>query len=393
MPKVLRIINRFNVGGPTYNAAYLSKFLPEDFEVKLIGGTPAPGEAHSGYMLDQIGVTYQEIPEMSRSINPFQDIKAFFRIRKIIREFQPDIVHTHAAKAGALGRIAAWMAGVPVIVHTYHGHVFSNYFSGWKSRLVRFVEKQLGKISTHIIVISEKQFDEIIGEFKIVPPSKAYIVPLGFDLNRFKENKESKREAFRNLWKTNDAIAIGIIGRFAPVKNHPLFFESLHVLKKIRSDWKAFIIGDGELKQTYIESLSSFKVSETPNPDAQIIFTSWIKDIDVALAGLDIIVLTSLNEGTPVSLIEAQAAGKPVLSTRVGGVENCITPNESGYIVDSNAEAFAEKLSLLIDEEDRRQEMGSIGEDLVMSKYHYVRLCEDIAKLYRAALTQHSGRL
>lgn len=386
--KVLRIINRFNVGGPTYNAAYLSTYLPDEFETKLIGGSPAPGEAHSGYILDALHFPYEVIPEMSRSVSLLQDLRAFRKIRKIIREYQPDIVHTHAAKAGALGRIAAWLEGVPVVVHTYHGHVFANYFSSWKSKLVRFIERTLCRITDRVIVISEQQFEEIIEQYHIAPSKKTHIIPLGFDLSRFADHVEDKRKAFREKWKIGENVAIGIIGRIAPVKNHPLFFDALRELRKQNQSWKALVIGDGESKSMLMSSLSDFKVTDEAGQQADIIFTSWIKQVDEALAGLDIIVLTSISEGTPVSLIEAQATGRPVVSTDAGGVKNCIVVEKSGYIVAMEPKEIADHIQQLITNPRLRDEMGKAGQQFVLSKYHYSRLCSDMSILYQKALEE-----
>ncbi len=387
MPKVLRIINRFNLGGPTYNAAYLTKYLAPEFETLLIGGSPIKGEAHSGFILDSLDVKYQVIEEMSRSIHPLNDLRAFFKIRKIIREFKPDIVHTHAAKAGALGRLAARIEKVPVIVHTYHGHVFSNYFGNFKSKLVRSVERWLGNKTNGIITISRKQYDEIVNQYQICKPEKAHIIPLGFDLSRFAIDQDNKRKQFRKKYHlAENTIAIGIIGRFAPVKNHALFFDSIKALYKQNKSWCAFVIGDGNAKEEMMKEVAELGCNETGEGDVKVVFTSWIKNIDEALAGLDIVVLTSINEGTPVSLIEAQAAGKPVITTDAGGVADCIAVNESGFIVTANAIAFSEKINLLIENSELRHSIGQSGIKFVGERFHYSRLVSDMSKLYHALL-------
>ena len=221
MPKVLRIINRFNLGGPTYNAAYLTKYLAPEFETLLIGGMKDESEGSSEFILKDLGVDYQVIPEMKRSINPFDDLAAYSRIKKIIQEFKPDIVHTHAAKAGALGRQAAYSCNVPVIVHTYHGHVFHSYFGNFKTAVYKTIERNLAKRSSAIIAISDKQKQELAVEHQIAPAEKIHVIPLGFDLNRFHEGLDEKRKEFRAKYHLQDnEIAIGIIGRLTPVKNH-----------------------------------------------------------------------------------------------------------------------------------------------------------------------------
>ncbi len=383
MPKVLRIINRFNLGGPTYNAAYLTKYISSEYDTLLIGGSPAAGEAHSGFILDHLNVPYIEIPEMSRSINPLNDLKAFRKIRRIIRETKPDIVHTHAAKAGALGRLAARMEKVPVIVHTYHGHVFSNYFSAWKSWIARMIERNLARLSSAIVVISKKQREEIVDQYTICSDSKAHVIPLGFDLSKFGIDMEKKRRAFRDKYALDDTtVAIGIIGRFAPVKNHILFFESLKELSGRSKNWVAFVIGDGELNSSLQQKVKELELNVAGDSSGKVIFTSWIQQIDEAMAGLDIVALTSLNEGTPVSLIEAQASGKPIVTTNVGGVQDCMLENQSGYITRNSKESVSASLFELISDAGLRKKMGESGREFVLNKFNYTRLVSDMKALY-----------
>ncbi|MCW3078183.1 MAG: hypothetical protein JWO32_2792, partial [Bacteroidetes bacterium] len=312
MPKILRIINRFNLGGITYNVSYLSKYLPDEYETMLIGGPEEEGEESSLFIPHSLGLKPVIIEQLRRSINPLNDFYAYKEIKNIIRKFKPDIVHTHASKAGAIGRLAAYYCGVPVIVHTFHGHVFNNYFSGIKTSVFKFIERSLAKKSTAIIAISAIQKKQLTEIHTICEPSKMVVIPLGFNLERFTSGIESKRDYFRKKYNIqSDELAIGIIGRLAPIKNHYLFIDAIeHALSRTQKKIKAIIIGDGETKQNLISYVNSKKISYTceAGAEAAFIFTSWIKEVDVALAGLDIVCLTSNNEGTPVSLIEAQAA-------------------------------------------------------------------------------------
>jgi glycosyltransferase involved in cell wall biosynthesis len=388
MPRVLRIINRFNVGGPTYNAANLTRDLAPEYETLLAGGVPLPDEAHSGYILDQIGVKYLEIPEMSRSISIKDDWKAFTRIRKLIKDFRPDIVHTHAAKAGALGRLAAWTCGVKVVVHTFHGHVLSGYFSPLKSLLVRRMERFLARLSSAIVTISASQKDDITRKFGICKDEKAVVIRLGFDLEKFSENADEKRKVFREEYSiTEDEVAIGIIGRFAPVKNHGLFFQAMEVLANLSSQKiNAVVIGDGANKNEFI--ILGQEITKRC-PQIKFTFTSWIKEMDLALAGLDIVALTSLNEGTPVSLIEAQAAGKPVVTTRAGGVGDCMLDGKSGFISKSfDTNEFASLLYKLVQHSEIRNHFGYSGKEFVMQHYHSSRLSNDMLTLYKRLLRE-----
>lgn len=390
MPKVLRIINRFNLGGPTYNAAYLSKYLSSEYETLLVGGEKDESEDSSLHILDQLELNPVIIPEMKRSINFKNDRAAYKKIKKLIAEFQPDIVHTHASKAGALGRLAASKLNVPVILHTFHGHVFHSYFSRATTSFYKSVERNLAKKSTRIIAISDIQKEELGKIHGITSPDKIEVIPLGFDLKRFATNIEEKRKVFRSKWKIQeDEIAIGIIGRLVPIKDHIFFLRvAKEILKTTSKKVKFIIIGDGEEKQRLVDFCKSenLKYDDVKTNNNPILFTSWIKEVDIALAGLDIVTLTSLNEGTPVSLIEAQAAGKPIVTTNVGGIENVVIKNKTALLSEVNdLETFTSNLLQLIENEDKRKSFSENGEH-VFDKFHFTRLVSDMETLYNRLL-------
>ena len=394
--KVLRIINRFNLGGPTYNAAYLTKYLEPEFETLLVGGVKYEEEESSEFILEKLGITPVVIPEMKRSISFKDDRIAYQKLKKIIKEFQPDIVHTHASKAGTLGRLAAYKCKIPVIVHTFHGHVFHSYFGKMKTSFYKNIERHLASKSTKIIAISEIQKEELWNQHKICEKDKLCVIPLGFDLDRFQENKEEKRISFREKYQIKDnEIAIGIIGRLVPIKNHQLFINSIkEVQKNTEKKIRAFIIGDGEEKNELIDLLKRIELDyvewNTRQLQATVTLTSWIKDIDWANAGLDIIALTSLNEGTPVSLIEAQASGKPIITTNVGGVENIVLKNVTAFITRSNdLEEFSSTLLKMIGDDSLRKKMGEKGWSFVKEKFHYLRLTKDVKNLYLSLLNNN----
>lgn len=387
MPKVLRIINRLNIGGPTYNAAYLSKYLSDDFETLLVAGEKDESEDSSQFILHELGLKPIIIPEMKRAINLKNDRIAYQKIKEIIVDFKPDIVHTHASKAGAIGRLAAYKMKVPVILHTFHGHVFHSYFGKVKTTIYKTIERNLARKSTKIIAISAIQKKELSTIHKIAKPNKIEVIPLGFDLNKFKENQKGKRNSFRQKWLIeDDEIAIGIIGRLVPIKNHHFFLNVAKNISKLSTKKVRFlIIGDGELRgdlENYCTQLEIDFSTEKNATNALLTFTSWITDIDVALAGLDIVALTSKNEGTPVSLIEAQAAGKPIVSTNVGGIENIVIPNETALLSNINDEQlFTENMLSIIEEEDKRIAFSQKGTH-VFKSFHYDRLVYDMGKLY-----------
>ncbi len=396
MPKVLRIINRFNLGGPTYNVAYLSKYL-EGYDTLLVGGEKDESEDSSAFITSSLGLEPVIIEEMKRKIDPRQDIAAYKKIKSIIKEYKPDIVHTHASKAGTLGRLAAFSCKVPKVVHTFHGHVFHSYFGVATTTFYKNVERYLAKRSDAIIAISEKQKIELSEIHQICSPNKIEVIPLGFDLIKFNSDIESKRFNFRAKYNLNEnVICIGIIGRLVPVKNHKLFLEAFGKLcKNTSKNVKAFIIGDGELRDHLFNLCNTlgltFSYIDKPDNSAQVIFTSWIKEVDHVLAGIDVVALTSFNEGTPVSLIEAQACNKPIITTNVGGIENVVIPNKTALLCQNNdIDSFYEALLKMVENDDLRNKMGNDGWFFVKDHFHYTRLCSDMKKLYDNLLNQIS---
>jgi glycosyltransferase involved in cell wall biosynthesis len=399
MPRILRIHNRLIVGGPTLNVLYLTKYLSPEFETLLVIGEKESHEKDASFLAGQMGIRTLLVPGMGRSIHPFRDYKAYGHLKEIIRDFKPDIVHTHAAKPGAVGRMAARALKVPVIVHTYHGHVFHSYFKKLKTKFIINTERYLAKKSDVLIAISEQQKKELTEEFKIAAKDKFRIIPLGFELNRFREDQELKRKKFREEFKLKDEeIAIGITGRLVPVKNHELFLEGInYVGRNTSKKIKAFIIGDGETREALQEKAKqlgiSFSSAGEMDTGASLIFTSWRTDIDVINSGLDIITLTSLNEGTPVSLIEAQAANKPIVSTKVGGISDIVIEGETALLSDlHDSDGFKKNLLRLVENDELRNCLGKKGADHVQKKFSVERLAGDMAGLYRELLANKNSK-
>ena len=383
--KILRIINRFNLGGPTYNAGLLTKYLSDEYETILVGGNHEESEGSSMHIVEHLGLEPVIIPEMQRSVSPKNDRIAYHKIQKIIQDFKPDIVHTHASKAGALGRKAAFSAKIPQIYHTFHGHVFHSYFGSLKTNFYKNIERRLAKKSTNIIAISELQKKELSEIHRICPAEKIKVIPLGFDLTPFYTNTETKREEFRSKWNIKEnEVAIGIVGRIVPIKDHVFFIHVIErVLKKTSKKIRVFIVGDGEERVNIQALISKKKLSYSSNGSPALFqFTSWMKNVDEVNAGMDIICLTSKNEGTPVSLIEAQASGNPVVSTNVGGIENVISANETGYLSDvGDLEQFTINLLKLIENESIRNNMSNKGRER-SSLYSFENLISNVKSLY-----------
>jgi len=393
MPRVLRIMNRMIIGGPILNSLLLTKYMAPEFETLFVVGEKDDHEQDAGFLAEELGIIPTIVPGMGRSLNVVKDYKAYHNLKQIIRDFKPDIVHTHAAKPGAVGRMAAKAMNVPVVLHTYHGHVFHSYFNKLKTASFIQIERYLAGISDGIIAISEQQKKELALDFRIAPSQKFHVIPLGFNLDKFQKSQQQKRAQFRQEFNVkDDEIAIGIIGRMVPVKNHALFLEGIqHVLKNSNKKIKAFIVGDGETRQAMEEKAKELEIKFTGQKEKEhvspLVFTSWRSDVDVIYAGLDIVALTSLNEGTPVSLIEAQAANKPVVSTKVGGIGDIVVEGETALLsaVDDKL-GFCENILRLVEDDELRSNLGENGAGLVLQKFSYQRLVNDMSRLYNELL-------
>lgn len=395
MPKILRILNRLIIGGPSHNAVLLTKYLEPDYDTLLVVGGKGEDEQDASHLAADLGIQPYTIPEMQRAIDPVKDRIAYKKIKDIIKIYKPDIVHTHAAKSGAIGRLAAQACKVPVVVHTFHGHVFHSYFTPFQSKIFVKTEKYLASKSSGIIAISDLQERELSCIYKIAPTEKITIIPLGFNLEKFQVNQDQKRKEFRAEYQIQpNEIAIGIIGRLVRVKNHQMFLRVIEkVLSVMPSGVRFFIIGDGDIRKSLATQLDTYNVQHTFYPEQPVIsavtFTSWLLEMDMVYAGLDIVALTSFNEGTPVSIIEAQAAERPVVSTDVGGVKDIIQENISGFVtpVDDD-DTFTKYLLQLINDAGLRKEMGSAGKINVSTRYSFQRLVSDTKKFYDTLLNR-----
>ncbi len=398
MPRVMQIINRFNLGGPTYIVTYLTAYLGAEFETLLIGGMRDATEASSEFIVRNHGIEPIILADMRRELNLPRDWRAYQQIKRIMADFKPDIVHTHASKAGALGRLAAFTLKVPATVHTFHGHIFHAYFGNTKTQIYKTIERTLARKTSCIVATCEKQKEELVYLYNICPPEKVVVIPLGIELRRFRENMEAKRQRFRADFNLgDDEIAVGIIGRLVPIKNHPLFIRSIHwVSQQTQKKMRAFIIGDGEerprLEAMAVTLQMDIARSDEPGKKALITFCSWIRNMDYAYAGLDIVVLTSKNEGTSITLIEAQAANKPVVSTRVGGIENTVNEGETALLSYSDDGSDVPELILqLVEDAPLRYAMGAKGWSHVKERYGYQRMIANTRRLYQTLLAQDSG--
>ena len=396
MARVIIFLNRLIIGGTALDTIQLANSLSDEHEVYLVVGEKLNDEYDAFFLAGDLrNVKVIALHDLRRSIYLFRDIIAFFKIRRLIRDIKPDIVHTNGAKPGFLCRIAARLCGVKIILHTYHGHVFHSYFNPFISRLIIFLERMLARVTTRIIALSESQKKELVEVYKIASSEKVEVIRMSIDTSKFNGSLATKRDKFRTDYLINpDEIAVGIVGRIVPVKNHHLFLDmSSEVLRKTNRKVRFFIVGDGILRQELEEKLLADKVSFTHFPanpvKKAITFTSWILNVEEVMAGLDIVVLTSLNEGTPISLMEAQAAGRPVVSTNVGAVKELVIHEKTGFIVSKNErDDLVESLLRLIESEQLRMEMGKEGHRLIHEHFNKRDQLESLKKLYRDLLAQ-----
>lgn len=380
--KVMRIIDRLNVGGPAIHAVLTTKGLdPDRFETVLVIGAVETGEADMGYLLQQHGVTRVHcIPSLGRELRPFKDISTAWQLMKLVRTERPDVIHTHKAKAGAIGRAVGWLCRVPARYHTFHGHVLRGYFGPTKSAVFTALERVLARVSTNVVTVSAALADELADTFKVAARDKFRVVSLGFDLTAFREAGQHRGQLRSELGVGSGIRLVGIVGRMVPVKDHATFVAAAALLAARRSDINFVFVGGGELLDQIQADAQARGIKNLCH------FLGWRRDLPQIYADLDVVALSSINEGTPVSLIEAMAAGVPVVSTNVGGVTDVLQAGKRGTLVparDPEALATAIEQALV---EDARARAAHIQAE-VTQQYGIERLCADLAALYEEGLS------
>lgn len=373
--RVARIITRLNVGGPAIQAMLLTQRLDQSrYETMLVCGRPGP---HEGDMLElrgESGVTPVFIPRLGRGISPFDDIRAFASLVRILHTFRPHIVHTHLAKAGVLGRLAARLTGAPVVIHTFHGNVLRGYFGGAQSGMFRLVERALALASTRIIAISPRVAVEL-RELGISAAPRLIEVPLGLDLDPFLDPPRGLLR--KELGLTATTPLVGIVARLVPIKDVRLFLDAARIVATARPATRFVIVGDGELRDELGAQARDLGL------EGAVRFLGWRADLPAIYADLDVLALTSRNEGTPVSVIEALASARAVVATAVGGVPDLIDRPERGLLVPpGDPAAVAAAIVGLLDDPERRARMGAAGRDAVFPEYDASTLVRRIDALY-----------
>ncbi len=397
--RVMRIISRLNIGGPAIHVQLLTKGLdPAVFESTIVTGTISPNEGDMGYLFDGFEKKPIVIQDLQREISIRKDLRVFLNIFRLIRQFHPDIVHTHTAKAGSGARTTVFlynlMANHKILtVHTFHGHIFRGYFNRLKSQTFVLVERVIGRMTDVIIAISESQKKELVEKYRIAPPEKVKVIELGFDLNPFLSASKHRGRFRQRLGVGDETILIGIIGRLVPIKNHGMFLEAARILLERYPELpvKFLVVGDGELRGELQQQSRRLGIA------SHVAFCGWIRDVAQVYADLNILALTSINEGTPVSIIEAMASSVPVIATKVGGVQDLMgapdcVPGQKGFSLCQRGvlcnrfdpAGFAEGIKFLIDVEiEEISDRVAQARSFVINRYGRDRLIADIERLYR----------
>jgi len=380
--RVMRVIARLNIGGPAIHAILLTAGLdPNRFVSTLVTGVEA---AYEGNMLDlavQKGVQPLVIPQLGREISPLRDWMTLIKLYRLFRDRRPHIVHTHTAKAGTVGRLAARLAGVPVVVHTFHGHVFHDYFGPLQTRVFIGIERFLASLSDRIVTVSDGQRREL-ADYGVASLDKIAVVPLGFELDALLKCESLRGQLRRELGIPEGMALVGVVARLTAIKNHRLFLDAARLVVEAGQEAMFLVVGDGELRAELEAYVAELGLAE------RVIFTGWRRDLSRIYSDLDVVVLSSLNEGTPVSLIEAMAAAKPVVATRVGGVSDVVLDKKSGYLVQSkDMEGLTGGILALLRAPDKAREMGLAGRAAVHPKYASETLLANVEKLYLELLT------
>ena len=381
--RIERVITRLNIGGPARHTILLTRYHRDmGFLTELVAGRESPGEGNMLPLAAANGVEPVIIPALGRELSPLRDPAVLLTLYSRFRRLRPDVVCTHMSKAGAVGRVAAWLARVPVRVHTFHGHVFSGHFSPAKTRFFVELEKRLARISTRIIVLGERQQREITA-LGVGRPEQFVQVPLGLDLSAFLAAEKHSGELRKELAIPQDAPLAAIVARLVPIKNHAVFLRAAKLVCGSLPAARFLIVGDGPERRG-LEALT-----EQLGLKGRVIFLGFRDDLPRIYADCDATVLSSDNEGMPVALIESLAAATPAVATDVGETREVIRDGESGFVVPpSDPEALAGALLELLRSPERAKQMGLAGRRHVYPRFSIERLAADTAGLFRSLLQE-----
>ncbi len=392
--RILRIVARLNVGGPARHVVLANAGLrARGHQTLLVHGELDAGEASLDRLAIVSGIPHVQQRHLGRRISPVGDLRAFTGLLGLMRREQPDVVHSHTAKAGTLGRLAAraynstrHRSARALVVHTFHGHVFDGYFSPVASRLVVGVERQLARITDRIVTISPSQERDIVGRYRVARADQTVVVPLGLDLDALLAMPADAPDLRARIGASPDDLIVGYAGRLVPVKDLPTLVRGFARMSGRTPRMRLVLAGDGP------ERGSLEQLARALGVEHRVHFLGWVDDLLALYATLDIFALSSVNEGTPVAVIEAMAAGRPVIAAAVGGVPDVVDDGGTGLLVPcGDADRFADALVRLASSEETRTQMGVAARLRARERYSHVRLVDDLERLYADGLGELRG--
>jgi len=385
----LRVIARLNMGGPALHVAYLSAGLKDrGYDTTLVAGSLAVGEESMAGVAEHLGVPIETVPDLHREISPLHDLRAVYHVARLIRELRPQILHTHTAKAGTIGRLAAVLAGdaaPPIVVHTFHGHVLRGYFGPLRSNLFRLLEHWLATRTTALVAVSPEVRDDLVA-LGVAPAEKFTVVRLGIELQERVGSLDGNAQGLemrRVLGIAPDRFVVGWIGRMTGVKRTDDVLLAVRRLRDRGVDAVLCMVGDGPDRETVERRARQLGIVRNS------LFLGYQDEVAPYYAVFDALILPSANEGTPVSAIEALAGGRPVVATEVGGVPDVVRDGVDGFLVEpGDVDAMADRLVRLAADADLRRRMGEAGSASVRERYSVERLLDDVDRLYRSLLAR-----
>jgi glycosyltransferase involved in cell wall biosynthesis len=381
--RVAIVITRLNIGGASPPVISLAVGLrARGHESVLAVGSPEPGEGSLEGEAARAGATVVKIPSLRRNPHVVRDACALARLVALFREFRPNVVATHMSKAGALGRVAARLTGVPVVVHTYHGKGFDVFPQGWRRSSVLWAERVLARLATGNIVVTAKQQEEFL-HLRVSPPHRMRVIRLGLDLGPFFAASRQVGRLRRELGFDDDVLLAGVVARVVAIKGPHVFLGAAARLKERCPNVRFLVVGDGAFRPECEAMAKDLGLG------GSVRFLGWRRDIPEVLSALDLVVLPTVMdfEGTPVALIEALAAGRAVVATDVGGVVDVIRPGQTGLLVPPNdPSALADAMQRLLGDPATRETLGRNGQQLVRGRYSRDRMIAETETYYRELL-------
>lgn len=377
--KICRIQSRICIGGPVQQTFALSRLMDRSrYETVLIGGRAERGEEDLVGAARGLGIRTIPLCELRRSVRPIDDSLALRKLTRILRRERPDIVHTHTAKAGALGRIAARACGVPVIVHTYHGNVLNGYFSRPVNALFRAAERMLAGRTDRLIALSDGQKRELCEQHRIASPDKISVIPPGLDLEKYLRLTDWKGSLRKELEVDRGAPLVGWVGRMVAVKDPMLFLDVCARIHRVRSDAHFVLVGDGPYRRRIEVRAQVLRIQD------RVHLIGYRRRMETVYADLDLLVGTSINEGTPIAMIEAMVAGLPVVTVAVGGIGEILHDYSLAWVThERSASAVCALILQALESPQPRMDGGA-----VVARFGADRLVRDTTNLYEALLAE-----